>query len=158
MPISATGTSRPSRAGFTLVELLVVVVILGLAGAAVVLTLPDRRPSLAREGERLAAALVRARDEAVLSNRAAIVRLDSRGYSIESQDPREPERRSRNEAWTAGDRVLITTADGVDAASAAVILDPTGVADPAIIRIMREGDQATVRVDQAGEVTIDAAR
>jgi len=158
MPISATGISRPVRAGFTLVELMVVVVILGLAAAAVVLTLPDQRPSLARESERLAAALIRARDQAVLSNRAAIIRLDQQGYSIQSQDTLQGETQSEKQPWISGDRIAVTTADGVNAASAAVILDPTGVADPAIIQIQREGARSTVRIDQAGQVTIDAAR
>jgi len=158
MPISATGTSRPLRTGFTLVELLVVVMILGLAGAAVVLTLPEQGPSLEQESERLATAVIRARDQAVLSNRAAILRLDSQGYSIRTQNPPHGDAPALSYAWIDGDRMAVTTADGVNASSAAVILDPTGVADPAIIQLLREGKRSIVRIDQAGQVTINATR
>ena len=53
-----------NRAGFTLVELLMVVAIIGLAAGAVVLSVPDPRPSVAEDAERFAARLSRAREEA----------------------------------------------------------------------------------------------
>ncbi|MGO4611150.1 Tfp pilus assembly protein FimT/FimU, partial [Variovorax sp. 2RAF20] len=56
---------RQRRGGFTLVELMIVLVIMGLLAGAVVRALPDGRPSLPQEAERVAAALLRARDEAV---------------------------------------------------------------------------------------------
>jgi general secretion pathway protein H len=158
-PISATGASRTAaRAGFTLVELLVVIVILGLAAAIAVLTLPDQRPSLGRESERLAAALIRARDQAVLSNRAAVVRLTPTGYSVHALAGPGEEVMQSEADWSAGDRIAVSTADGVEAGEAAVIFDPTGVADPAVIQILREGARATVRIDQAGQVSIDGPR
>lgn len=159
MPTSATGLSRrAARSGFTLVELLVVMVILGLIGAGVLIALPDGRTPLTRQSEDLAAALMRARDQAVLTNRVSVVTVNGQGYSVralrsEGDQPLQDEVR-----WGEGDRMTVTTADGVDAPAAAIAFDPTGVADPAIVRLFREGRQATVRVDQAGEVSIDAAR
>ena len=73
---SATGTER----GFSLVELLVVVAMLGLLGGAVMLTLPATGARAIEQGEQLAVHLVRAREEAVLGNRAVAVRVDRAGY------------------------------------------------------------------------------
>ena len=56
MPISAPGNSRPAaEGGFTLVELMVVLTVIGLASAAAVLAMPDPRGRLVDEGARFAA-------------------------------------------------------------------------------------------------------
>lgn len=76
---SATGTER----GFSLVELLVVVTVLGLLGAAVMLTVPGAGARLGDQADQLTAHLQRAREEAVLGNRAIAVRVDAGGYRFE---------------------------------------------------------------------------
>src|SRR3546814_12322448 len=78
---------RRARActGFTLVELMVVLVIVGLMGVAVVLTAPGDANTLAREADTLAARLLRAREEAILTTRPVQVVVDARGYSFERQ-------------------------------------------------------------------------
>ena len=84
MPTSATGSNRRA-AGFSLVELLVVVAMLGLLGGAVLLTLPPDAARAADQADRLAAHLARAREEAVLANRAVAVRVDAGGYRFEQR-------------------------------------------------------------------------
>ena len=74
------------RQGFTLVELLMVVAILGLAAGAVVLSAPDPRPPVGAEAERFAARLVRAREEAVLNNRPVAVEATASGYGFSQFD------------------------------------------------------------------------
>lgn len=133
--------------GFTLVELMVVIAIIGVAAGAVVLSMPDPRPTLAVEAERFAARLTLAREEVVMTNRPVALRADAAGYGFESFD---------GAVWTPLTGVLAPKAwEGVAvAAPARAVFDPTGGADAASVRLEREGQAVTVAIDGAGEVTI----
>jgi general secretion pathway protein H len=143
---------RARRAGFTLVELLMTVAIIGLAAGAVVLSVPDPRPSVAEDAERFAARLSRAREEAVLTNRPVAVETTTAGYGFSAFDgagwspltdgPFGPER------WSEG--VSVSPAEPVR-----LVFDPTGVAEPATITLSRDGQSSRVEIDGAGEVTLD---
>jgi general secretion pathway protein H len=75
------------RAGFTLVELLVVITILGIAAAAVALSVPssDSR-RLQEEVARLAALFRIAQDEARISGRTLVWEADLNGYRFRPLD------------------------------------------------------------------------
>ncbi len=137
--------------GFTLVELLMVVAIIGLAAGAVVLSVPDPRPAVGAEAERFAARLARAREESILTNRPVAVEATSAGYGFMvfdgarwaalSDGPFGPE------TWTAG-----TT---LEPSQVRILFDPTGVAEPAAVTLTRDRDSRTVSVDGAGEVSLN---
>src|SRR3546814_20549678 len=86
--------------GLTLVELRVVLVIVGLMGAAVVLTAPDDSRTLVHEADTFAARLVHASEEAILTARVVQVTVDEHGYAFDrhsfgqwkamDEDPVEP--------------------------------------------------------------------
>jgi general secretion pathway protein H len=143
---------RARRAGFTLVELLMTVAIIGLAAGAVVLSVPDPRPSVAEDAERFAARLSRAREEAVLTNRPVAVEATAVGYGFAAFDGAEWSSLTDGpfgpEAWSAG--LTVSPANPVR-----VVFDPTGVAEPAILTLSRDGRATRVEIDGAGEVTID---
>lgn len=153
-PTSATGDrKRAARAGFTLVELLMVVAIIGLAAGAVVLSVPDPKPAVAVEAERFAARLVRAREEAILGGKSVGVETTARGYEFSTFD---------GETWTPltdGPFGPETWAEGSivspSGAPVRVVFDPSGVADPATLTLARDGRSRTVAVDGAGEVRVD---
>jgi len=153
-PTSATGRPdrRVRRAGFTLVELLMTVAIIGLAAGAVVLSVPDPRPSVSEDAERFAARLSRAREEAVMTNRPVAVETTAAGYGFSAFDGAEwsplTDGPFGRESWSDG--LTVSPAEPVR-----VVFDPTGVAEPATVTLSRDGQSSRVAIDGAGEVTID---
>ncbi|MBK6598164.1 MAG: type II secretion system minor pseudopilin GspH [Proteobacteria bacterium] len=106
MPTSVTGTwsnvdslrlARTS-AGFTLVEILVVVVIIGLisAGALIAFTGEKRDRQLERETDRVYALLDYVREQSELQTREYGLRVDAAGYEFVTFDV-------RGQAWRAVD-------------------------------------------------------
>ena len=64
---------------------MVVLVILGLAGTAVLLTAPAPEARLSAQAGRLAAHLSRAREEAILRNHPVALRVDAQGYAFSAR-------------------------------------------------------------------------
>lgn len=156
MPTSGTGARPRSETGFTLVELMVTLVILGLIASAVALTVPDGRPRLTDEAERLAARLVRAREEAVMTNRGVDVAITSKGFGFRSLTRgvwtplTAPPFEDRN--WPEGVTARLETDDGRDG----VRFSSDGAATPARLILSQDEMQIVVVVDDGGIVRIDA--
>ncbi|MDR7229899.1 general secretion pathway protein H [Caulobacter sp. BE264] len=149
-------TRRVARAGFTLVELMVVLMIMGLLATAVILTLPDGKMSLSQESARFAARLLRAREESLMVNRQVRVNVSSVDYRFDIRDGR---------AWRALDTApFVTTAwvedtrvSGRDGETA-VIFEPTGQASGAEFTLGRGGSGYVVSIDVAGNVAVHVAQ
>jgi general secretion pathway protein H len=152
-PIARGAEGDRARQGFTLVELLMTVAILGLAAGAVVLSMPDPRPGVGDEAERFAARLIAARDEAVLANRPVAVEVTAKGYALSAFDGATwsplAEGPLRGEAWLEGS-IMKTDPD-----PARIVFDPTGAADAATVTLARDGRALTIVVDGAGQVTVN---
>lgn len=128
---------------------MVTVVIIGLAAGAVLLTAPDPRPTVAEEAERLAARLVRGREEAILTNRPVVVMTDTQGYRFETlQGDDWTPLPSPFRSWTWGEGVVVAS----DVRR--LMFDPTGGAEPGDWTLTRDGRSLSVRVDAGGEVTV----
>lgn len=155
-PTSATGARRRRTAGFTLVEVMVVVTLIGLVAGLAVLAVPDGRPSVSLEAERFGARLQRAREEAVLTNRPVEVEVTPSGYGFRVREATgwRPlvEGPFGAVAWEEGAAVHDEQRAG------AVVFDPAGGATPAAFRLTRDGRSVRVLVDPAGNVRIDAKR
>ena len=142
--------------GFTLVELMVVLAIVGMAATAVVLTLPADDQRFVREAETFGARLLRAQEEAILGTRAITVTATAEGYGFTRQRFAEweplVERPFGNVLWADGTAPLLPG----DQRQVSFQFDPTGVAEPASLTLRHGARQVRVAVDAAGRVVVDA--
>jgi general secretion pathway protein H len=136
---------RRPRSGFTLVEMMVVLVIIGLAATAVVLAMPDPGGSLQGEAERLAARAKAARDGAIVESRPARLRIDAEGYALERRDDGE---------WQAAARHEWAEATEVEPQAAQTRFDTTGLAEPLVVALRRDARRVEVRIDADGSVHV----
>jgi general secretion pathway protein H len=152
--IRATSDVRASTRGFTLVELMVVLVILGLASAAVVMTIPDPNGRVLDDMQRFAARVSAARDNAIIEARPMSVWVAPSGYGFAQRIEGE---------WVPLDDEPFVTTDWRHQAIALVgsrgpariVFDTTGAAiAPLTVTLVRNDARSSVSVDANGKVTI----
>jgi len=136
--------------GFTLVELMVVLVIIGLMSAAVVLAIPDPRGGLVSEAETFAARARAGQERAIMDNRPVALRLTPAGYSFEQADKGAWQPMSERPFGPA------TWVEGTGVASPAdrIVFDSTGFAEPAEVTLKRGSEQVGVSVGEGGDIRV----
>lgn len=160
MPISATGndarlTAR-GEAGFSLVELVVALVIIGLLASAVVLTMPDPRGRLIDAGESFAARAHAAQEAAIVESRDVALWVSANGYGFE---------RYANGAWVPVTQRPFeerSWPEGTEAQLARqsdertrLIFDATGLNDPLDLTLSRDDESVTVVIGADGTIRVD---
>ena len=136
------------RNGFTLVELMVVLFIIGLATTAVVLSMPEQGGSVEAEAERFAARAKAARDEAIVNSRPVVLLVDAGGYAFS---------RRRGGQWQSGER--LDWAEGTEARTVSAVegrsrFDSTGLAEPLQLTLRRRGREVAVDISGEGGVHV----
>jgi general secretion pathway protein H len=137
----------PGSAGFTLVELVVAMLIIGIASAAMVLALPGAGDDVRLGADRLAARAVAARDLAILSGRPVRLVVADTGAVAEIAGINGWQAVPDLAAFAlqAGQRLSSGQAGAVE-------FDATGLATPARL-VIRQGEAAAaVTIDAAGGV------
>jgi general secretion pathway protein H len=162
MPISAAGNKRSlamhaAERGFTLVELMIVITIIGLASAVAVWVMPDPHGRVTDEAARFAMRTRAAHDEAIVNARPVSVWVSAAGYGFDQRLAGNwlpmSEKPLRVSQWTEGTRAAVPDISG----RVRVTFDPTGLADrPLDLRLQRRGSTATVRIAADGSVVVDA--
>lgn len=163
------------EAGYTLVEILAAMFIIGLAAGLVVLSLPPPGDRVELEALAFAERLRVAADEAVVTGRTVGADIDASGYRFRERragewSPVSDHRALRPREWPQAAAVEAARLGGVSdrgrladlqtqpAAPPLVSFDPTGAATPAQIRISLDAADYVVSVDAAGAVSFTQTR
>jgi general secretion pathway protein H len=89
MPTFIQNKRRASQAGFTLVELMVVMFLIGLAATAVVLTVGSASRAAGSQAEQFAARIGALRDRAVVESQPYAFWVRPSGYGFETREGRQ---------------------------------------------------------------------
>ena len=144
---------RPKRTGFSLVEMMVVLMVMGLLAGVAVLTLPGDERKLRGEAERFAARTLAARDEAIIGARPISVVVSEQGYYFE----RRSDGRWQALPGRGFDLMPWDNATTVSAGRQRIVFDSLGLASSdAAVRLGRGDKALVVQIRRDGKVTLDA--
>lgn len=136
------------EAGFSLIEMMVVLTIMALTATLVMLSAPGGSNSLAADTDRLLADLSAARDLAVIENRNVTVEISEQGYQTRVLSRLGPGAVSQSVAWPDG-----TTVGAPDGRLPAIVMfDPIGLSAPAAFTLYRHGHADGVEIGASGEI------
>lgn len=152
--VPSSFNTRATRNGFSLVEMMVVLMVMGLLASVAVLSFPGDDRHLRNEAERFAARTVAARDEAIIGARPVALIVSERGYyferRVEGQWQTMPGRGFDLTGWDQG--------TSADAARQRIVFDSLGLASTdATIRLKRDDRALVVHLRRDGKVALDAS-
>ncbi|WP_417469095.1 type II secretion system minor pseudopilin GspH [Maricaulis sp.] len=160
--------TRPGlkEAGFSLLEVLVAVSILGLMATAVALGAGPERDPLRLEAERLVVRLHQAEQEAVMSGQPVGLALTADGYAFSNlvdgqwqplrNHPTLQPRGFESDMHLRSDRIAVAWRPEGVIAYPAVFFDPAGLNEPFRIVLEEDGRSYAILLDDAGRLRAEA--
>lgn len=170
-PVQFEKTASHARAscGFTLIEIMIVVVIIGIALALVVPNLfPDERERVRQESERLLTLFERVRDESAMTGKTIAVELKDNTLAFYERDPR-----SLDVKWlpletlgtdklaarplakgVVGDITVASLNNAPNNTEAIPTFQPAGVAAPFSLRLTSDVSVRRIVVNPLGNVSM----
>jgi general secretion pathway protein H len=136
------------EAGFSLIEMMVVLAIVSLAAGLVVVSAPGPSGQLASETDRLIRSLVAARDLALIENRTVMVEVSETGYATRAASRLGPAREIEMTPWN--EQTTVAAGDG--RLPAIVVFDPVGLAEPASFTLFSGGAKDGVAIEPSGRI------
>ena len=130
---------RHTEAGITLIEMLVVLAVIGVAASATMMGMGDRSRSAETEAVRLARHLTLGVDEALIAGEPLALRWDAAGYSFVQRSAAGPD--SAPDAWPAAAARTLGQRHDIarplqlhlrDAASPVAVVLPVSAAAPTV--------------------------
>ena len=163
MLILATGDSRQRKPrkrsgerGFTLTELMVVLVVIALMSSAILFVIPDPRGELIDEGEAFAARAYAAQEVAIVEMRDTALWVSPAGYGFERFDGEAWEAMSsppfEDREWIADTLVTIAQEEGE---RTRIIFDATGLNGPLDLTLARDTHSVRIAIGADGTIQID---
>jgi general secretion pathway protein H len=142
------------EAGFTMVELLVVLFLFGLAASAVVLTVSSATRSSASQAEQFAARIAALRDRSVVESRPMAFWVRASGYGFEQRSARKWQPMA-DKPFTTTDWRSPLTANVEAGKMLRVAFDQNGLPSAPMDIMLSGGGPATrIRLDETGSVDV----
>jgi general secretion pathway protein H len=150
----AAARHDPGQAGFTLVELMVVLAVLALAATVVIMTMPGSNARVSDETDRLAVRIAALRDLAIVEGRPMALVISPSGYGFERRAAAGwevlPGRGFARRDWPRGVRLTQPAGSG----PVRITFDPVGMTSARTALALGDGDVTTrLTVAVTGEVT-----
>lgn len=163
-----------SPSGFSLVEMMVVLFLMGLLAATVVISMPGDERALRVEAEKFAARTVAARDEAITGAVPVALVVSDAGYYFEKRADGQwqpfAEGRLGLTGWAEGTTASLAGTTATNAAPepgatatpagrSRIVFDSVGLASgDATVRLAHGSSMLGVRIARDGKVRLDAAK
>lgn len=135
--------------GFSLIEMLVALAVMGLVTGLVIFTGPAAGGSLGAETDRFIVSLADARDLALIESRVVTMEVSESGYTTTVHSRLGPATApAAPQTWSSG--TTVATVDG--RLPALLTFDPVGLTEPATFTLYRDGVSQTVAIDPSGAI------